>query len=193
MGMRARQLELALSRVLGLKFCETPCCYSLLFIVFKKGWLPQVSGKVLLTLLAAKTFQAYSKYLGVMKPHQHVPLTVLAVLVYKSMVWSVLAFTFPQAQANETEIHLSPALVITDVRQEKKRSCWWLGNWERLVSIYLLRPYSYPYSGLTMSQAGTHDCYDHQLSLNITETEWRAAESDSLEMGVTTSTAVLRC
>lgn len=53
------------------------------------------------------------------KTHQDVLLRVLPVLECKSMVWSMLAFTFPQAQAKEAEIHLSPALVITNVTQEK--------------------------------------------------------------------------
>lgn len=62
---------------------------------------------------------------GVMKTHQRVPLNPSSARVYKSMVWSMLhSFTFPQGRANEAEIHLSPALLTTDVRQERQQNNW---------------------------------------------------------------------
>lgn len=96
--------------------------------VFLKHDCLQVSRKVLLTLLAAKTFQVPQQRWCDGDPPACVSLTVLAVLQCNSMVQSTLAFAFPQAQAHEAEIHLSPALAITDVRQEKKSSCLTPGN-----------------------------------------------------------------
>lgn len=109
-----------------------------------------------------------------------VSLTVLAMLQCKSMVQSMLAFAFPQAQADEAEIHLSPALVITDVRQEKV--LMFETGQHRKAGIYLSMPYSFWFNYISSKFWHIWLLMVISYVLSTKEREGCADESDSLEM-----------